>query len=525
MTAVRRIALVGLPGSGKSTVAPLLAEHLGWRCVDLDDEVTQTSGRTPAAILAVDGEAAFRAIELTALVGVLGRPESMVIACGGGLITGSAARSALTEQCDVVWLDAPDGVLIERLGDALSRPLLAGSAATSIPRLRADRFDAHQVAGLRVRSDDGPEVIAATLASALRDAVPVGLGPRTYNVEIRPGALDDVLMHLPAGATRVGLLADRAVQPAADRLVASLRSAGIATTPLPVEGGEAIKTWAAAGQLLDELGDAGLQRNDCVIALGGGTVGDLAGFVAATYLRGIAWLNVPTTLLAMVDSAVGGKTGVNLARGKNLAGAFWQPRAVVCDPDLLASQDDRSFRSAFAEIIKYSMIVDTTLVGDLDTHLDGLLGRDPALLAGAVRESCAIKARIVSADERETGLRAILNYGHTAGHAIEAAAGFGDVLHGEAVAVGMRVAGRLSIVELGCPSEDIGWQDEMIGRCGLPTTLVFDLERVLGHMRADKKNVGDQLGWVLLESRGRPQTSRRVPEPAVRDALNAVLPQ
>jgi shikimate kinase/3-dehydroquinate synthase len=523
MTAARRIALVGLPGSGKSTVAPLLAALLGWSCVDLDDEVAAKSGRTPAAILAADGEAAFRAIELTALVDVLSRTESMVIACGGGLITGSAARTALTEQCDVVWLDVPDGVLIERLGDALSRPLLAGSAATTIPRLRADRFDAHQVAGLRVLSDDEPAVIAATLASALRDAVPVDLGARTYNVEIRPGALDDVVMHLSAGVMRAGLIADRAVQTVADRLVASLRSAGIATTVLLVDGGEAIKSWATAGELLEQLGDAGLQRNDCVIALGGGTVGDLAGFVAATYLRGIAWLNVPTTLLAMVDSAVGGKTGVNLARGKNLAGAFWQPRAVICDPHLLATQDERSFRSAFAEIIKYSMIVETTLTADLDTHLDGLLRREPALLAAAVRESCAIKARIVSADERETGVRAMLNYGHTAGHALEAAAGFGDVLHGEAVAVGMRVAGRLSIGELGCPSGDIGWQDEMIERCGLPTALVFDPERVLGYMRADKKTVEDQVGWVLLEGRAKPRTGRRVAEPAVRDALNGVL--
>src|SRR6202043_3406663 len=145
------------------------------------------------------------------------------------------------------------------------------------------------------------------------------------------------------------------------RLVASLRSAGISTTVLEVAGGEALKTWTPAGRLLARLGAAGLQRNDCLIALGGGTVGDLAGFVAATYLRGIAWVNVPTTLLAMVDSAIGGKTGENLARGKNLAGPMWHPRAVICDPDALAAQDDRSFRSAFAEIVKYSMIADTSL--------------------------------------------------------------------------------------------------------------------------------------------------------------------
>jgi 3-dehydroquinate synthase len=332
------------------------------------------------------------------------------------------------------------------------------------------------------------------------------------------------VLHVPVGAVRVAVIADRSVPTASARLVASLRSTGISTTVLGVVGGEPLKTWAAAGRLLARLGAAGLQRNDCVIALGGGTVGDLAGFAAATYLRGIAWVNVPTTLLAMVDSAVGGKTGVNLPRGQNLAGAVWQPRAVICDPDLLRTQDDRSFRSAFAEIVKYSMITETTLTADLDTRLDRLLDRDVEALTGIVRESCAIKARVVSGDERDTGERAVLNYGHTVGHALEAAAGFGDtLLHGEAVATGMRAAGRLSVNELGCPAQDIAWQDEMIARCGLGTSPVFEPDRVLEHMRADKKMVGGQLGWVLLEGRGRPRCGQHVPEPAVRDALDSVL--
>jgi 3-dehydroquinate synthetase len=253
-------------------------------------------------------------------------------------------------------------------------------------------------------------------------------------------------------------------------------------------------------------------------------VGDLAGFAAATYLRGVAWVNVPTTLLAMVDSAIGGKTGVNLARGKNLAGAIWQPHAVICDPNLLETQDDRSFRSAFAEIVKYSMITDTRLTADLDDRLDRLLSRDPEALTHAIRECCAIKARIVSFDERDHGQRAVLNYGHTVGHALEAATGMGErILHGEAVALGMSAAGRLSIRELGCPAEDIAWQDEMITRCGLGTSLVFEPDRVLEHMRADKKMVGGRLGWVLLESKGHPRSGQHVPEPEVREALQAVM--
>jgi shikimate kinase / 3-dehydroquinate synthase len=524
MSGVRRIALVGLPGSGKSTIAPLVAKGLGWSAVDLDGEIASSYGRSPAAIIAADGEGHFRDLELTELENALRRPGPLVIACGGGLVSQPAARRLLGELCTVVWLDAPDQVLIDRVGDGVERPMLGASAAAGIPRLRGSRKRAHEESHLRVSSVGAPDAVAARVVAALEGAVRVDLVERTYHVEVRAGALDDVVLHVPAGATRVALLADRAVSSISDRIVASLRSSGIGTTVLEVAGGEPLKTWTAAGRMLARLGTAGLQRNDCVIALGGGTVGDLAGFVAATYLRGIAWLNVPTTLLAMVDSAIGGKTGVNLSRGKNLAGAIWQPRAVICDPGVLATQDDRSFRSAFAEIVKYSMIVETTLATQLDSQLERLLRRETDALIGTVRECCAIKARIVSGDEREAGGRTVLNYGHTIGHALEAAAGFGDqLLHGEAVAVGMRAAGLLSIRRLGCPERDIGWQDEMIARCGLPTTLVFDPERVLGHMRADKKTVGDRLGWVLLEARGRPRTGQHVPEAEVLGALDAVL--
>jgi 3-dehydroquinate synthase len=226
----------------------------------------------------------------------------------------------------------------------------------------------------------------------------------------------------------------------------------------------------------------------------------------------------------MVDSAIGGKTGVNLTRGKNLAGAVWQPRAVICDSDVLTTQDDRSYRSAFAEIVKYAMIVDTGLAAGLDRALDRLLARDSDALVETIRECCAIKARIVAGDEREAGSRAVLNYGHTIGHALEAAAGFGNrLLHGEAVAVGMHAAGQLSIQILGCPAGNIGWQGEMIARCGLATTLVFDPEQVLRHMRADKKHVGDRLGWVLLERRGHPLTGQFVPDAEVDAALESVL--
>ena len=524
MTVLRRIALVGLPGSGKSTISPLVAAQLGWTSIDLDLEIERSSGRTPAAIIATDGEAQFRDLELTALEHALRDPGPLVIACGGGVITQPAARRLLMELCTVVWLDTSDDILIQRLGDGTDRPMLGGSAESGIPRLRSSRTRALQASHLHIPAGDRPESVAARVTAALGSAVRVNLAERAYHVEVRAGAIDDVVAHVPGAATRVAVIADRAVQPAIRQLVAQLRSAGISTTVIKVSGGEALKTWAAAGRMLARVGAAGLQRNDCVIALGGGTVGDLAGFVAATYLRGIAWINVPTTLLAMVDSAIGGKTGVNLARGKNLAGTIWQPRAVICDPDVLASQDDRSYRSAFAEIVKYAMIVDTGLAADLDRDLDNLLARDREALTKTIRTCCSIKAGIVSSDERESDRRAVLNYGHTVGHALEAAAGLGArLLHGEAVAIGMHAAGWLSVRALGCPDGDIGWQGEMIARCGLATTLVFDPEQVLGHMRADKKHVGNRLGWVLLERRGHPLTGQIVPDADVRAALDSVL--
>jgi shikimate kinase / 3-dehydroquinate synthase len=524
MTAVDRIALVGLPGSGKSTIAPLLAERLGWSCVDLDAEITAAESRTPAAIIEAEGEEVFRELEVVALREALRTGGPLVIACGGGLINWRGAGRLLTDTCCVVWLDAPDDILVGRLHDVSNRPLLNGSAVSGIPRLRALRAQAHQSAHARVHSDAAPSVVAERIATALRGAITVAAADRHYCVEVRPGAIDDLTMYLPSGATTVAVVADRKVAATTNRAVASLRSTGISTTVIEVSGGERLKSWTSAGRLLERLGAVGLQRNDCIVAIGGGTVGDLAGFGAATYLRGIAWINVPTTLLAMVDSAIGGKTGVNLARGKNLAGAFWQPQAVLCDPDVLASQDDRSYRSALAEIIKYAMIADPLQFTELDACFDGVLAREQDALSRTIRESCAIKGRFVSFDERERGMRAILNYGHTVGHALEAATGFDDgLLHGEAVALGMRAAGLLSIRELGCPVEDIAWQDEMIARCGLGISPVVDVKRVLAHMSADKKNLGGKLGWVLLEGRGHPRSGQHVPEPAVRDALDAVL--
>ncbi|MFN2569728.1 MAG: 3-dehydroquinate synthase [Candidatus Dormibacteria bacterium] len=525
MTAIRRVALVGLPGSGKSTIAPPLAALLGWRCLDTDAEIEENWGASIASMMESRGETAFRSVELDTLTRALTGAHPLVISCGGGMMTGERARRLLLEETCVVWLDAPDEVLLGRLGKAADRPLLRENPARRLAELRADRLSDYGKAHLRVDSSSTPEAVAEHVHRALTGALRIDIPGHGHLVSVRPGAVDDVALHVPAAAARAAVVADSSVTPLAVRIAQHLRDAGTDAFAVGLDGGESVKTWAAAGRLLEELAGRGVGRRDCLVAVGGGTIGDLCGFAAATYLRGIAWINVPTTLLAMVDSAVGGKTGVNLPQGKNLAGAFWQPHAVICDTDVLAGLPDRAFQAAFAEIIKYAMIDGGMSADQLDGRLDALLDRDPGALAEVVERCCTSKGAVVSADEREGDLRAILNYGHTVGHALEAATGYGDALwHGEALAVGMRVAGSLSRRQLGCPDGDIRWQDIMLARCGLGRSPNVGVDAVIDRLAADKKAVAGTVRWVLLEERGRPRTGQLVPEALVRESLAAVLP-
>ncbi|MBV8528858.1 MAG: 3-dehydroquinate synthase, partial [Candidatus Dormibacteraeota bacterium] len=495
------IALVGLPGSGKTRVGAALAERLGWTWTDLDAEIEETASRPVPEIVREDGEPAFRRLELDVLRRVLARGAPAVISCGGGVLTEDEARALLLDRASVVWLDAPDAVLLSRLGDGSGRPLLDGDPAAALPRLRASRTVSYARAHLRVSAADGVHETVSRVAAALCGAVRVPIPSRAYTVEVRPGAIADIELHVPGDAARVAIVAERRLARPVREIASALRRSGRTVSVFGLVGGEGLKTWASAGRLLQRLSRAHLQRADAIVAVGGGTIGDLSGFVAATYLRGIAFLNVPTTLLAMVDSAIGGKTGVNLPQGKNLAGAIWQPRAVVCDTNLLATLSGRDYGSAFAEIVKYCMISEDGLVPLIDQHIDRLRERDPELVAEVVRRCVAIKAGVVSADEREGGLRAILNYGHTVGHAIEAATGFGPVNHGEAIAVGMHVAGRLSVRFAGCPEDDIAWQDQTLQRYGLEVVRPLDPARVLHHIGADKKSTAAGVGWVLLQRR------------------------
>lgn len=354
--------------------------------------------------------------------------------------------------------------------------------------------------------------------------VRVNLGERSYDIAIGSGllpGLGESCRSVVAGK-RVLLVADATVDGLyGNRADASLAAAGFEVVRAVVPAGEESKSGAHYLALLEKAAAAALDRHACVVALGGGVVGDLAGFVAATYLRGVSFVQVPTTLLAMVDSAVGGKTGINLPQGKNLVGAFHQPALVVCDTDLLRTLSEREFAAGLAEVIKYGIIYDAGLFAQLERDMEGLED-DHAALAGIIARSCAIKAEVVGQDEREAGLRAILNFGHTLGHALEKVAGYGMFLHGEAVGVGMAYAARLSARVQGLPEDQVQRIVDLIRRAGLPVKAPrlawADLRRA---MDVDKKSRGGQPRFVLAERIGHVAWGCVVPEPVLEEAWHA----
>ncbi len=327
----------------------------------------------------------------------------------------------------------------------------------------------------------------------------VELGARSYPIAIGAGLLDGNLnlAEYIRGPDCL-IVSNTTVAPLyADRLCPNLGSRAVSQAVLP--DGEQHKTVAAMETVLDALVDSGANRDTTVIALGGGVVGDIAGFAAACYMRGVAFIQVPTTLLAQVDSSVGGKTGVNHAQGKNLIGAFHQPEIVLIDTDTLTTLPDREFKAGLAEVIKYGAICDIEFFAWLEANMGALLARDADALGMAIRRSCELKAAVVADDERESGRRAILNFGHTFGHAIEACQGYGSWLHGEAVAAGMLMAAALS----GIDSASIDRLRSLCRAAGLPVEPPdIAPDRWRAAMRRDKKTLGQRLRFVLLERLG-----------------------
>jgi 3-dehydroquinate synthase len=361
-------------------------------------------------------------------------------------------------------------------------------------------------------------------------SVKVPLGCRSYTIKIGAGLLHRLGSECARRklGPRCAVITDTNVgrkyaKPAYDSLV----GAGLEPSLIVVPAGETAKSLRSVQSCYDQLASHRLERKSFIVALGGGVVGDLAGFVAATYLRGLSFVQVPTTLLAQVDSSVGGKVGVNLKAGKNLVGAFYQPQLVLCDLDTLRTLPDRELRAGLAEVIKYGIICDATLFTKLERELPKLLAGDLEALAGVVARCCQLKARVVGHDETEGGLRAIMYFGHTIGHALEAISGYGKYLHGEAISIGQVAAAAISHDLLGLPPGEVERIQKLFQRAGLPTSVKLNSRqqtKLLAAMKLDKKVSGGEIKFVLAERIGKLLWGQQVTTALFAPRINSQLP-
>jgi 3-dehydroquinate synthase len=359
--------------------------------------------------------------------------------------------------------------------------------------------------------------------------VQVPLGHRSYSIKVASGllaSLGEECAQLKL-EKRCAVISDTNVSPRYAALACkALTGAGFEPVVVTVPAGETAKSLKTVHSCYDQLASQRLERKSFIVALGGGVVGDLAGFVAATYLRGIAFIQIPTTLLSQVDSSVGGKVGVNLKSGKNLVGAFHQPRLVLCDLETLKTLPQREYRSGLAEVIKYGIIYDSAFFAELEGDMPKLLERDTETLSKVIARCCEIKAEVVQQDETESGLRAILNFGHTVGHALEAVSHYGKYLHGEAISMGQVAAANLSNKLTGLSTGDVQRIISLFQNAGLPTTLELkgsQRTKLVAAMRQDKKVTGGEIKFVLARKIGKVEFGQAVPTKLLEELLGSAV--
>ena len=525
-----QLYLVGFMGAGKSTVGRLVAERLARPFVDLDEEIERCEGRSVAEIFAADSESGFRAAEARALEEVAAGP-SAVVATGGGVVLDERNRTLMRRTGTVVYLRVSAATAVARCGEASGRPLLdAGEPLSRAEELLDGRRSVYEEAADHAFDTESstPEEIADRVAAAVMDpgetgfTLHVGTVP-SYDVRIGPRALDHAGAVVSGlGVRRAVLLTDETVGGLyGDRVADSLSAAGVEIERIAVPAGEGSKSWDRAGRVLSEMTRARLDRRCALVALGGGVVGDLGGFCASVYMRGIAVVHVPTTLLAQVDSSLGGKTGIDLPAGKNLIGTFWQPSAVLGDTDCLQTLQETEWRSGLAEVAKSAVLAGEGALSELEADAGALASREPAAVLRAVRMAAGLKAGVVAGDERESGDRESLNLGHTFGHALETVLGYGEIPHGHAVAEGMRFAARLAGRVLGTEAAVIGRQERLLHSLGLPALrLDADPEALMRAMAADKKARGGEIRFVLIRLPGE-WSSVTVPPEVLSEELHA----
>lgn len=517
-------------GSGKTTVGRALAKRLNRRFVDSDHEIEARTGVSIPTIFEIEGEASFRQREAE-VIKELCQQQDIVLATGGGAILNPQNRAHLQANGTVIYLHATINSILQRTRHDKNRPLLR----TADPRKKLEELEAQrdplyrEIADLIIETGRpnvqyliggildkltllkmNPLPTSARLAMTAHTVIEnpeykslqVDLDQRAYPIHIGAGLLgNEELLAVSIKAKKVAIVTNTVVAPLyLENLQQKLTSLGKQVISIVLPDGEEHKHWDSLNQIFTQLLEQQADRKTCLLALGGGVVGDMCGFAASAYMRGIPFVQIPTTLLAQVDSSVGGKTGINHPLGKNMIGAFYQPQAVLADLSSLSTLPERELSAGLAEVIKHGAIIDAVFFEWIENNIAALRARQSEALSYAVLRSCQIKAEVVRQDEREGGLRAILNFGHTFGHAIEAGMGYGNWLHGEAVGCGMVMAAELSY--------RLGYLDfvsktrikNLVAAAGLPV-VAPDLgwQRWLDLMAVDKKNEAGEIKFILLK--------------------------
>jgi shikimate kinase/3-dehydroquinate synthase len=496
-------------GSGKSAVARALAELWACRAVDLDAVIEARAGKSVAELFAERGESAFRELERSCLDELLNDASVRVFALGGGAVTDHGLRRRLLRAGTLVTLRASIDTLMARVGGGEKRPLLAGGDVRArLLGIIEQRAALYAECHAELHTDTQTvEALAQAIDRIVSDApIAVPLGDRTYRVEVGAGVRHELVARAQSAVSgkHVLVVTDTGVdEPWAARARSALSDAQYRVGSVVLDAGEQHKNIGSIERIWDAALEASVDRDSLVVAVGGGVVGDMAGFAASTILRGVGFGQLPTTLLAMVDSAVGGKTGIDRPQGKNLIGSFHQPRFVLCDVETLSTLPLVERRAGLAEVVKSAWLDGEESVAMLERRADELVAGDLEATSEAVRMSVSLKARIVTEDEKETGARALLNLGHTIGHAIEAATGFAGLRHGEAVSLGMVAAFRLSRGLGVATAEQAQRVERLLHKLGLPIDLDRYLdERTLGYVGADKKRKGGKLRFIVPEAPG-----------------------
>ena len=524
-----KIVLTGFMGTGKTSVGKELSRILGYEFIDTDELIEELEGMPISLIFKKKGEDYFRKIEQDT-VEKISNLDNTVIATGGGVIKDRKNVEHLGRKGVLIWLKADPEIILKRVMlEGGKRPLLnVEEPLNEITSLLSERMKFYECADTSVDTNYiTPQETAHEIIERLgldTDGITVDLGERSYNIIIGSKLLHNLGLRLKEfRPSRVAIISNKKLFPMfRDVILKSLSEYHIVPDILLIPDGEEHKDFRWTYYLHGELLKAKFDRNSMLIALGGGVVGDITGFVASTYMRGIKYIQVPTTLLAQVDSSVGGKTGVNHPLGKNMIGAFHQPSFVLIDVDTLRTLPKREFSAGMAEIIKYGIIADRRLFDYLDANRDDILSLGDSLI-NIIRRSCEIKAEIVSKDEREGGLRAILNYGHTIGHAVETVTGYKKYLHGEAVAIGMAFAADMSVKIGMLKKGDAKKIRNLIETYELPHAIpdTVNVKELAGAIEIDKKVNAGKLKFILSESIGNVKIEEDIDRELIKEMLKS----